>query len=155
MTISDKIITAQRRIIDRLIEWEELVGELYKRYALCFPEQGPVWRQLAREEQIHAGALGAIRRMLDAGHHLEGVGEFDGEIIDQEVNEVRRALKRASHSALQLKEAVETARRIETSIIESSFYDAVTCTAPDFARIAERLRGDTSRHLEKLRAIAP
>jgi hypothetical protein len=49
-------------------EWEELVGDLYKRYAVRFPEQGPAWRQLAREEQTHAGALGAIRKMLDAGH---------------------------------------------------------------------------------------
>lgn len=50
MSISDKLIAAQLRIVDRLIEWEELVGELYKRYAVRFPEQGPAWRQLAREE---------------------------------------------------------------------------------------------------------
>lgn len=153
MVISDKIITAQRRIIDHLIEWEELVGELYKRYAVRFPEQGPAWRQLAREEQTHAGALGAIRKMLDGGHHLEGVGEFDSEIIEQEVAEVRRALKRASHGELRLDEAVRTARTIESSIIESSFYDAVTCAAPEFEHIAQRLRSDTVRHLEKLRAI--
>ncbi|MDX1594782.1 MAG: hypothetical protein R3298_11060 [Gammaproteobacteria bacterium] len=153
MAISDKIISAQRRIIDRLIEWEELVGELYKRYAVRFPEQGPQWRQLAREEQTHAGALGAIRRMLDAGHHLEGIGEFDSEIIEQEVNDVRRALKRSHHSQLRLDEAVKTARQIESSIIESKFYDVVTCDAPEFKRIAERLRSDTIRHLEKLRSI--
>ena len=40
MSISDKLIAAQLRIVDRLIEWEELVGELYKRYAVRFPEQG-------------------------------------------------------------------------------------------------------------------
>ena len=154
MSISDKLSTAQRRIVDRLIEWEELVGDLYKRYAIRFPEQGPAWRQLAREEQTHAGALGAIRKMLDAGHHLEGIGEFDSEIIDQEVADVRRALKRAEHSELRLDEAVKTARQIESSIIESKFYDVVTCKAPGFARIAERLRDDTMRHLEKLRGIS-
>jgi hypothetical protein len=154
MSISDKLSTAQRRIVDRLIEWEELVGDLYKRYAIRFPEQGPAWRQLAREEQTHAGALGAIRKMLDAGHHLEGIGEFDSEIIDQEVADVRRALKRAEHSELRLDEAVKTARQIESSIIESKFYDVVTCKAPGFDRIAERLRDDTMRHLEKLRGIS-
>ena len=153
MAISDKIISAQRRIIERLIEWEELVGALYKRYAVRFPEQGPAWRQLAREEQTHAGALGAIRKMLDAGHHLEGVGEFESEIIEQEVGEVRRALKRADHAELKLDEAVSTARLIESSIIESKFYDVVTCSAPEFERIAKRLRDDTVRHIEKLRAI--
>jgi hypothetical protein len=127
--------------------WEELVGDLYKRYAVRFPEQGPAWRQLAREEQTHAGALGAIRKMLDAGH-------FESEIIDQEVSDVRRALKRADHSELRLDEAVKTARHIESSIIESKFYDVVTCKAPDFERIAARLRDDTARHLEKLRRIS-
>ena len=153
MSISEKIASAQRRIIDRLIKWEELVGALYKRYAIRFPEQGPAWRQLAREEQTHAGALGAIRKMLDAGHHLEGVGEFDSDIIEQEVSEVRKALKRADHAELRLDEAVATARQIESSIIESKFYDVVTCSAPEFERIAARLRSDTERHLEKLRAI--
>ncbi len=153
MSISEKIASAQRRIIDRLIEWEELVGALYKRYAIRFPEEGPAWRQLAREEQTHAGALGAIRKMLDAGHHLEGVGEFDSDIIEQEVGEVRKALKRADHTELRLDEAVATARQIESSIIESKFYDVVTCSSPEFERIAARLRSDTVRHLEKLRAI--
>ncbi len=153
MAISDKIISAQRRIIDRLIEWEELVGELYSHYAVRFPEQGPAWRQLAREEKTHAGALGTIRKLLDSGHHLEGIGEFNGDIIDQEVAEVRRALKRADHSALTLGEAIKTARLIESSIIESKFYDVVSCSAPEFERIASMLRSDTMRHLEKLRGI--
>jgi len=153
MNVSEKIISAQRRILDRLIEWEDLVGQLYKRYALLFPEQGPTWRQLAREEQIHAGALGAIRKLLDAGHVLENIGQFDGDLIEHEVGDVRRALKRAQADNLDLREAIKTARQLESSIIESQFYDVVTCRAPEFERIAKRLRDDTTKHIEKLRAL--
>lgn len=153
MSVNNTIIKAQQRIVDRLVEWEELVGKLYLRYAERFPDQGPTWRQLAREEQTHAAALGAIRKMLDAGHLLENVGQFDGDIIEQEVDEVRAALQRAEHPNLQLHEAVATAREIEHSVIESQFYDTVTCSAPDFQRIAQRLRGDTQRHIDKLRSL--
>lgn len=153
MSVSNTIVNAQRRIIDRLAEWEELAGSLYMAYADRFPEQGPTWRQLAREEQTHAAALGAIRKMLDAGHLLENVGQFDGDLIEQEVEEVRRALKRAGQPDLKLDEAVSTARAIENSVIESQFYNTVTCSAPEFERIAQRLRGDTHRHIDKLRSM--
>ena len=78
---------------------------------------------------------------------------FDSELIEHEVGDVRRALKRSRDEDLGLREAIKTARQLESSIIESQFYDVVTCHAPEFERIARRLRDDTTKHIEKLRAL--
>ncbi|HEY5791499.1 MAG TPA: hypothetical protein VIX81_12795 [Gammaproteobacteria bacterium] len=154
MSVKEKILNSQRRILDRLIEWEESAAKLYGRYARRFPEQAEVWLGLAREEAEHAAALRAFHVLLDHGFLLEGIGGFDSSIVDQEIATARTALERADKPSLQLADAIATARAIETSVIETQFYDVVSCKAPEFEAIAEMIVGGSDRHLEKLRSLS-
>jgi len=153
VSFQEKIVAAQRGIVDKLIEWEELISDLYTVYARRFPEQAELFEQMAVEEKEHAAALRGMHDLLDRGFLLENIGEFIGEHIDEDIAQVRRALKRAERPSVRLQDAVANARDIESSVIETQFYEVVSCGAPEFAVIAARLHGGTEGHLEKLRNL--
>ena len=153
MSFQERILAAQRRIVDRLVEWEELIGQLYAVYARRFREKRALFEEMASEEREHAAALREIRALLDEGHLLENIGEFNGARVDEEIALVRKALERAERPSVRLQDAVALAREIESSVIESQFYDVVRCPAPQFDALVERLRGGTQGHLERLRGL--
>lgn len=149
----DIVIAAQRRILDRLIEWEGLISRLYTRYAERFPEHRELWLDMAAEEVGHAEALREIHALIGQGAVLENIGEFKEDLVEHEIVLIRAALERCDEPGLTITEAADVARSIETSIIESLFYDAIECCAPRFHEIAERLRTETEAHLDKLRSL--
>ena len=151
MDVKRKVVESQKKIIGALAQCETRIGSLYEKYASCFPAMKTMWLSLAAAEKTHADMLRTMNRILDKGNIFYNLGKFSDEAIQPIVTLVDDALKKTGHSGLTFSEAISTALRIETSIVDSHFYDVVASDAPEFRIIAERLSADTKTHVDTIR----
>ena len=151
MSIKDKVIESQRKIIDSLSDCEIHISSLYKRYAERFPETKTKWLDLADTEKTHSDLLKTMHRILNKGSIFYNLGKFDKETLQRVESLINESLKNADNPGLTFNEAISTAFKIETSVVDSHFYDVVKSDAPEFKLLAERLSADTREHVEVIR----
>ena len=151
MDTKAKIIESQKRILDSLVDCETQVGKLYEMYAARFPSMKDQWLGLSGQEKVHANLLKTMHRFLDKGNTFYNLGKFDPAAIQPIVAIVLEAQAKVNDETLTSSEAISKALAIETSILDSHFYDVVTTEAPEFKIIAERLSADTKKHVDSIR----
>ena len=152
MELRDTIVESQRKIIDALADCELHISLLYTKYAECFPETMTNWLGLAAEEKTHSNLLRSMHRILDKGRIFYNLGKFDSNALKEMDRLINNSLKEANNPAITYSDVISAAFKIETSIIESKFYDVVASDAPEFKIIAQRLTEDTKRHVELVRS---
>jgi len=151
MEVKNKIIEAQRKIIDALAGCENNIGLLYEKYASRFPEMKQQWSSLSKAEKMHANLLKTMHRILDKGSVFYNLGKFSDVAIQPMITIINSALKEADAPDLTSDDAITAALKIESSIMDAHFYDIVASDAPEFRIIAERLSGETKQHAELIR----
>lgn len=152
MDIKVKVINAQRKIIDSLAACEIRIGALYEKYAALFPEMNAKWLSLADTERVHSDLLKTLHRILDKGNTFYNLGRFTEQAIQPMVSLIDNSHKDADRMKLSSIEAITTALQIESSILNSHFYDVVASDAPEFRIIAARLAADTKQHADDIRS---
>ncbi len=151
MDVKNKIIQSQKKIMDALVECESHIGQLYEKYAERFPEMRVQWSELACAEKVHANLLQTMHRILEKGSIFRNLGKFSDQAIQPMLELIEDSLKKADSPDLTQKEAVAIALKIESSLLDSHFYDVVASDAPEFKIIAERLSADTRKHVDLIR----
>jgi len=151
MDVKNKVIESQRKIIDELADCETQIGSIYRKYAVRFPEMKTLWLGLADAEKTHFDLLKTMHRILDKGSIFYNLGKFDDQTFVQIKSLIDESLKNADNPGLTSSDAISTAFKIETSVIDSHFYDVVSSDAPEFKIIAQRLSVDTKKHVETIR----
>ncbi|MDD4869724.1 MAG: hypothetical protein PHR77_04125 [Kiritimatiellae bacterium] len=151
MDIKNKVIESQRKIIDALADCEIHIGSLYEKYAVKFPEMKTQWLGLANAEKTHYDLLKTMHRILDKGSIFYNLGKFGDKALLQMESLINESLKNADNPGLTSGDAISTAFKIETSVIDSHFYDVISSDAPEFKIIAQRLSADTKKHVEAIR----
>jgi hypothetical protein len=151
MDAKSTVIRSQRKIIDELAGCEARIGLLYEQYATRFPDMEPHWRGLAEDEMTHSALLKTMHRILDKGSLFFDLGKFSSGALPAINALLDRAMERAKTRSFAPDEALSTAFEIETSLIDSHFYDVVTSDAPEFRIIAARLSKDTKEHAASIR----
>jgi len=151
MDVKNKIVQSQKKIIDALSGCESNISLLYAKYAVKFPEMQKQWSDLSKAEKMHANLLQTMHRILDRGIIFLNLGKFSDEAIQPMVALIEDSIKKADAPTLSRNDAISTALRIESSIMDSHFYDIVNSDAPEFKIIAERLSADTKKHVDMVR----
>jgi hypothetical protein len=152
MDIKHHIREAQHKIINTLITCELLVADLYTEYGRTNEEMSEFWQELAEEEKEHANQLTSVLQFLKKGLIFQDIGRFDltsmGPLMDKlnkEIESVRRKPPTTIH-------ALSVALDLETSLIDSHFYEIVKADSDEYQAIARELGADTKQHVEKVRA---
>lgn len=147
----ENIKKAQHAIIDSLSHWESSLAYLYGLYAELFPGNREFWLELVRAEKFHARVLQGLHQVIDDGHLLQNIGEFSKEMMADDLETLKQALKAAQGKSISEREAILTALNIERSVVESRFYEVVTCDSPLFAKVSTVLMSETRDHISQIR----
>ena len=149
--MKDRIIQAQRQILNDLAAHESMIGELYDMYATMHPQSSSMWSALAKEEREHSSMLTAMNKLLDNGNLFWNLGGFAGANVAEQLTVIHTAVDRARNSKPSESECIETAVRIEASLLDSKFYSVVTSEAKDFTYVCQALSRETEKHLQQLK----
>lgn len=144
---------AQHEIVAQLVRWELSLAELYRLFGEHFPETLSLWRALEKEEVFHAKTLDALHGVIDEGFLLHNIGEYLGEQVIHEIELVQKEIARVRAGHHTQYTAIMTAMSVEGSLLDSKFYETVTCDSPAFKRVAEIMMQETQRHLERIESV--
>ena len=148
MNIKEKVIEAQKEIINKLVRCEESVAELYKTYSEVVPDPDGFWKDMSQKEEVHANLLRTMHKQLDKGCIFYNIGRFSTSEIDSFLTMLHDNITYAKENNITSEEAIKIAISVESSIIDTSFYDIVNSDAPEYKYIAERLSNDTHEHVK-------
>ena len=153
MNAKQNVMEAQAKIVDELAAYEDLIATLYTEFSQLVTGMKEFWTGMAREEKMHASMLRSMHKLLEQGHIFFGIGRFDHELLQELNGHVRSEINNAQDREVNRIYALSVALKIETSLVESRFYEITTSDAPQFKIIAERLCDDTCRHQKTLQAM--
>ncbi len=145
-----KIIQSQRSILDKLVAFEQAVGDLYEVYSFKFQEEREFWQRISLEEYNHATVLKKLENVLSQGYLLFNIGRFDDKSINMTLSYVKRQYHHAVESEITLSQALSVATGIEASILDGSFYEVVQSDAEAFQQIACMMVTHTRKHRQIL-----
>lgn len=151
MNVRDSVARAQKDILGKVIERELQVARLYDGFSESFPELSELWSSLAKEERGHASILKKMETYIDDGHFLWNLGRLREEVFQDEDQLVLDIQRDFDQGKLNPSNALMAAVRIENSLLDSKFYDVVSCDLPEFKETAERLRYSEEQHMNRLK----
>jgi hypothetical protein len=137
-------------IFDELRALELAAADMYRRFAASFPADRIFWQNLAEDEDGHAVLIEELKTVL-----LKNGAPF--EIIWPSLpalaafrQGVEQQSLRLQHGVIGRRAALFIARDLERTLIERSVYGAVRSGKPEFRMVQEKIRRETSGHLERL-----
>ncbi|MFA5961253.1 MAG: hypothetical protein WC848_01050 [Parcubacteria group bacterium] len=136
--------------IIQLLEENELnVSALYALYAQKIPAKCTFWNQLSREEISHAASI----KNDCLGLNLEQAiaeNNFSRGIITYVMDFVLAEIERAQNNAVSHFDALNTALRIERSMLEKKCFDIFAPTNITLKELFEKLNTETEQHTKVL-----
>ncbi len=141
--------TENKPIIQLLEENELKIGKLYKIYSQKIPDQEIFWSRLSREEERHAEEI----FKLDDGSEMFIENDFTREAINYVTGFVDEEIKKAENGEILKSEAVNTALRVEQSIIEKKCLDFFIPSNSRAKEVMGKLNRETDKHIKMLQEI--
>lgn len=148
----EKALQAQDRILEALIICESTIGELYETYMKCQPRMVDFWGGLAEEERIHAKLLETVRADLKDGVLMRGLDHFNQEQVQGRIDFVRQNIETALENPPTEQHAVAVALAIESSIIDSKFFEFAKSDGSAFQVAAHKLVHETHDHIKMVQS---
>ena len=141
------------KIIQKLIEVEKTIGDLYKVYSEKFPEYSQFWKETSNEEAVHAGFLITLgSQMNDKTEYFDAKG-FNLAALDTMINYIKEKIRTAGDGNESALSALSIALDIERSLIESKFYESFRGESHELKTTIEKIIADTKRHREQIQAL--
>jgi hypothetical protein len=144
----NKIMEVQDRILESLATCEAKIGELYAAYESHFPDMGNFWNKLAKEERKHAALIEEVRSDLEDGIIMQGMGHFTVKEVQTLIDYVQDGITELQSSRTTAVQAVSIALSIESSVIDSHFFDFAKSNGSAFQRVAQQLAHETQEHIK-------
>lgn len=141
------------KIIQKLIEAETKVGNLYKVYSEKFPEYSQFWKETAKEEAQHAGFIITLgSQMNDKTEYFDEKG-FNLTALDTMINHLNDKIRTAEEGNESVLSAFSIALDIERSLIESKFYKSFCEESHELKTAIDKIITDTKRHRDQIQAL--
>lgn len=150
---SEALKPYQVKIVNQMIEVEQLIAVAYEEFARMFPEDSAHWIKIAKEEWGHAHALEALKESVMAGEAVFDEGRTRTYTLSAMIDYVKGILDRARKGELNKKQIVALAIDIEKSIIEKDAFSHFRGLTPELEKSLAKLRADTGEHADRLKAL--
>ena len=145
-------MTLEEKSIIKLFENNELdISRLYALYSKNIPGHADFWRQLSQEEIAHAKAI--AKAFEDAGKGDDHFKEnnFTRGIIKYISDFVSEKTIEAENDPPAHGKALETALRVEQSMLEKKCFDIFIPTDESLKEVLKKLNRETEKHVASLR----
>jgi len=140
------------KLIEKAIQLELNVAELYIQFHTLFPSDATFWWQLAIEEKNHASLLKTLKEMKDS--HMEIPADFyaeGSEALEESSRRISTAIQDIKNNP-DRKLALRTAYDIENSAGEIHYDSfARTGSKSPVATIFKKLNGSDIDHARRIR----
>ena len=138
----------KRSLIDLFEDNELKVSILYNLYAQKIPAHKEFWKKISDEEVIHAreiaNSFAKEKECFKETKFTRGIVNYVSGFVEEKITEAKK--KKLTHA-----EAINTALRIEQSMLEKKCFDMFIPTDITIKKVMERLNKDTERHADQLR----
>ena len=138
----------EHSLIDLFEDNELKISILYKLYSQKIPAKKAFWKKISDEEVTHARDIARSfhkeKECFKENKFSRGVVNYVSGFVEEKIEEVKK--KKITHA-----EAINTALRIEQSILERKCFDMFMPTDITVKRTIEKLNRDTQRHADQLR----
>jgi rubrerythrin len=152
MEIIQRIRESQGRIINNLMTCESLIAQLYEEFSRTDQDLSQFWHVIAKEENDHSQQLKTLLNLLDNGVLFNKIGRFDSAFISPVIDLLEKELESTRHTPPSRYHALSIALQVESTLIDSCFYDTVQADSPEYQEIASQLRVATLMHVDKIRS---
>lgn len=137
-------------VLEAMRGLELLVAELYRGFAVAFPEDRALWEGLVREEEGHAAALAELKAAVGrCGDRVEQAKANPAALATYRKG-VEDQIGRLRKGGLFRTAALFIARDLERTLIERKYFDIVACDDAEFRSVRDRIESETRSHLGKL-----
>lgn len=124
--------------------------KLYGAYARKILRQKKFWTDLSKSEEVHVRMLHEIGKryrgeenLFKTSKHLENIVGYIGRFIDAE-------LEKTKTGKISQKSALETALRIEQSMIEKKCFEIIQPEKAEILEVFRKLNQETDGHYQSL-----
>ena len=139
-----------KSIINLFVENEQKVSRLYWIYSKKFPLSQKFWKKIHKEELEHVELLEESKRVLKKSQSIIEENDYSRGIIEYIGKFISKELKKAQSKKIDAIEAIETALRLEQSMIEKKSFEMFMPTHPFVRKTFRKLNRDTERHARLL-----
>ena len=141
----------QLEVIELLAQHEEAASEVYKTFAERFPDKRQFWTVLQLEELDHASWVRRLKPKIDEGYIYFNQERFKTEAIQESLERLKGALSKAKQETLRLKDALSIGMDIESSLIESNYYEVYDTDDYEFKQLLTALADAFREHRDRLK----
>lgn len=129
---------------------EKKIVRLYQIYRRRFPLAIKTWGKLCEEEKKHVNILQKLREKYpdDSGYFL--VSRHAVQMVSYVVGFVKNQFDKKNTSRISLNSALETALRIERSMIEKKYFSLYQPKIIEIRQAFRQLNHDVERHINIL-----
>jgi len=132
---------------------ENKIKKLYLLYARDFPEHRKDWENIAAEEKEHAAALRELSEQFCAKDSFTRVSPYGYSILNYAKHFLDCQIKLVQKHKITSRQALNTAIRLELSLVERRTFDIFTPASDDIAKVLSRLNRETEEHAKRLRKL--
>lgn len=125
------------------------ISKLYSLYAEKFPGHEKFWNRLSKEEIGHAREIASLNNAASRNEFQEN--KFSLGVINYISSFVSGEIERTKNTDITNIEAMNTALRVEQSMLEKKCFDIFSPTNITLKETLEKLNKDTNRHEMVLR----
>jgi hypothetical protein len=152
MEIIQRIRESQGRIIANLMTCESLIAQIYEEFGRTDQELSLFWQGIAKEEKGHAQQLQSLLNLLDNGVIFKEIGRFDSAFVSPVIDLLEKELGSTRQTPPSRYHALSIALLVESTLIDSCFYDTVQADSIEYQAVASQLRLDTLMHVDRVRS---
>lgn len=136
--------------IERLRDLELALSRLYAGFAAAFPEDAPLWRGLAYDEEGHALRVDELKALVVANRDAFHPDKFNSAALNTYMKGLEGNIQKLEEGRIGRRQALALALDFENTLVEAGFYRVVRSEIVQFERIAEIIEEETQRHRRTL-----
>jgi hypothetical protein len=137
--------------IEKLIEHEKLIAQLYETYSNKLKYFSEFWKGLVEEEYSHAAWIETLYEKKKAGLVDSLDRKFPMEAVDMSVVFINQKISEAKEKELSILSALENAVYIESAMLEHKFFEVFPEDNMEMKILLEALRLSTEDHLARIK----
>lgn len=138
------------KIIELLIECELTISNLYEVCAKSFPKLESFWMELSIEEIKHASILKEVASKVDNKTVFLKEKRFHPRPVEISIEYAQDITKRVAEGNLDLLGTLSLAYDIESSVIESQYYQVFAGKSAEFNKYLKQVRDESNGHRRRI-----
>lgn len=136
----------EKDVIMKMEMLENVISQLYKKYAERFSQDRQFWAQLSLEEVGHAKWVKELGEQSKKKNLTFDKGRFKVNAIQTTIEYIQKKIKQATSDLITEKEAFYIAWDIENGLLEKEFFKTFESDQLELKKILEKLLRETKDH---------